>query len=191
MSLRFNDLKDLVSKKIHIDEYASKMGDDADTIVVSFKVKYQDPAWELSNFFEKGYEWVLDADVSSGEMEDGSYLVFLEIERRPSFPPNLMRALKDMEGLTDQKVSEYEFMYRKGGEYKEMSMDNLKATVPLSPREYRAKYGDGSESSETISAITAEESRQIKAMQSTAGITPKATVITDPVLKHFVNLSKR
>jgi len=191
MSLRFNDLKDLVSKKIHIDEYASKMGDDADTIVVSFKIRYQDPAWELSNFFEKGYDWVLDADVSSGEMEDGSYLVFLEIERRPSFPPNLMRALKDMEGLTDQKIGEYEFMYRKGNEYKEMSMDNLKATIPLSPREYRAKYGEESEPEASVGPITAEESRQIKAMQSTAGITPRATVITDPVLKHFVNLSKR
>lgn len=193
MSLRYDDLKDLVSNKIHIDEYKSKMGDDADTIVVSFKVRYQDPAWELSNFFEKGYEWVLDADVSSGEMEDGSYLVFLEIERRPSFPPNLMRALKDMEGLTGQKVSEYKFMYRKSTEYKDMSMDNIKSSVPLSPREYRSVYGNEQDQEETaeLAPITAEESKQLRALQSTAGITPKTLPITDPVLKHFVNLSKR
>ena len=191
MSLRFDDLKDLVSNKIHIDEYKSKMGDDADTIVVSFKIRYQDPAWELSNFLEKGYEWVLDADVSSGEMEDGSYLVFLEVERRPSFPQNLMRALKDMEGLTDQKVSEYKFMYRKSTEYKDMSMDNIKSTVPLSPREYRASYGDEAEETAQAEPMTTQESKELRALQSMAGVTPAPIKITDPVLKHYVNLSKR
>ena len=35
---------------------------------------------------EKGYEWVLDADVSSGEMDDGDYLVFVELERTKKLP---------------------------------------------------------------------------------------------------------
>lgn len=190
MSLKFDDLADLVSTEIHIDEYASKMGNDQDVIVVSFKVSYKDPAWELSNFIEKGYDWVLDADLSSGEMEDGSYLVFVEIERRPSFVNNLARLLKDMEGPTRHKVSDYKFAYRKGKDLRNMTADDIKAVVPLSPRDYKAKYGADDEADETA-PMTTEESRQLRSMQSAAGITPKATPITDPELKHFVNLSKR
>ena len=35
----------------------------------------------LENFIEKGYPFVLDADVTSGEQSDGTYKVFVEIER--------------------------------------------------------------------------------------------------------------
>ena len=182
MSLKSNDLSGLVSKKIHIDEYQSKMGNDADVIVISFKVDYKDPAWELSNFIEKGYDWVLDSDLSSGEMEDGGYLVFVEVQRRPSFTHNLMRLLKDMENLTGTKPSDYEFAYRKATEYKPVSTEAIDATVPTSPRDYKATYG---------SEMTAEESKQIRSMQEAAGLTPKVSISKDPELVRFVNLSKR
>lgn len=190
MSLQFNDMLDLVSRKIHVDEYKSKMGNDKDVIVLSFKVKYKDPAWELSNFIEKGYDWVLDADLSSGEMEDGSYLVFVEMERRPSFFGNLMRLLKDMEGITGNDASDYQMAYRKGDQYMDITSDNVKAKIPMSPREYTAIYGESDESDES-SPMTAQESKELRALQSMAGVTPAPIKITDPVLKHYVNLSKR
>lgn len=190
MSLRFDDLKDLVSREIHIDEYKSKMGNDQDVVVISFKVAYKDPAWELSNFIEKGYDWVLDSDLSSGEMEDGSYLVFVEVERRPSFSANLMKLLKDMEGITGIKHTAYEYQYRKDSNLKPVTEDNIKASVPLSPREYKSMYGEDEDTDES-QPLTTQESKELRALQSMAGVTPVPIKITDPVLKHYVNLSKR
>ena len=72
--LEQGDLKRLIHPELHIDEFKSKLGDDADVVVASFKVDNKEPANDLVNFIEKGYDWVLDADVSSGEMDDGSYI---------------------------------------------------------------------------------------------------------------------
>ena len=76
--LEHGDLKRLVHPDVHVDEFKSKMGDDADIVVVSFKVASKEPALDLVNFIEKGYDFVLDADLSSGELDDGEYLVFVE-----------------------------------------------------------------------------------------------------------------
>ncbi len=187
MSLQFDDLKNLIGTKIHIDEYSSKMGDDSDVIVASFKVDYYDPALELSNFMEKGYDWILDADVSSGEMEDGSYLVFVEALRRPSFPNNLINMLQDLEGSTGNDPAEYEFAYHKEKGYNPVTVDNLSEKLTLTPREYKAEHGDTDGNTNDI----AIENKMLEAMQIAAGITPKSKPITDPELAHFVNLSKR
>jgi len=183
MSLQFDDLRNLIGKKIHVDEYSSKMGEDKDVITVSFKVKYYDPAIELSNFLEKGYDWVLDADVSSGEMEDGSYLVFIESLRRPSFPDNLINALHDLEGPTGNDPDGYSFAYHKEHGYESLTADALRAKVPLSPRDYAAEHPEQDDVS--------EGDAMIEHMQMAAGIAPRSKPVTDPVLKHFVNLSKR
>ena len=37
--LRANDLKDYVNSTFNIDKFKSKMGDDDDVVVVSFKIK--------------------------------------------------------------------------------------------------------------------------------------------------------
>lgn len=192
MSLQHNDLRDLLGNKIHIDEYSSKMGDDADVIVVSFKIAYYDPAYELSNFIEKGYDWVLDADVSAGEMEDGGYLVFIESLRRPSFPENLEKLLSDLRGPTGNDPSLYELAYHKDKDYVPFSTDAVREKVPLSPREYRAIHGeeDGKETAEEPIAKTAEDIA-LESLQMAAGLTPKSRPVIDPILKHFVNLSKR
>jgi hypothetical protein len=141
MSLNIGDLKYLVSNKIHIDSYESKMGKDADIITFSFKVKYRDPAEDLTNFFEKGYSWILDADVSSGSMEQGGWLVFVEVVRRPSVPGKIIELLHDLKSITGNPVEEYRFVYRNSysKKYQPLTLENLKAAIPLTPREYRRK----------------------------------------------------
>lgn len=79
--LEKNNLKRLVHPELHIDEYKSKLGKDEDVVVISFKITGREPAEDLVNFIEKGYDWVIDADVSSGEMSDGDYVVFVECDR--------------------------------------------------------------------------------------------------------------
>ena len=67
MGLRNNDLDSLVDNIIEIDSYKSKMGQDADIVTLAISILGENPAKDLENFLEKGYPFVLDADVSSGE----------------------------------------------------------------------------------------------------------------------------
>ena len=117
MSLVIGDLRNLVMPTLHVDEYESKLGDDNDVVTISFKVKYYDPAYELVNFIEKGYDWVLDADTSSGEMEDGSYLVFIEALRRPSLGKNLYAMLEELVGVTTIEMDQWVFRPQMSDEY--------------------------------------------------------------------------
>jgi hypothetical protein len=63
-SLGFKDMEGLIKPTIHVDEFSSKMGDDDDIIVVSFFVRDPQAARDLMMWFEKGYDFVLDADKS-------------------------------------------------------------------------------------------------------------------------------
>lgn len=135
--LEHGDLNKMVHDEIHIDEYKSKMGDDEDIIVVSFKVASLEAAEDLVNFIEKGYEWVLDADASSGELEDGSYVTFVESERNKKFVGNLLDLLKDLENLTDIKFNQWRIKYQKvPGEFK-ADKDQLMEIIPLTIEDYQ------------------------------------------------------
>jgi hypothetical protein len=79
--LHAGDLRMLVDNIFEIDSYASKMGEDKEIVVLSFTVNSKEPADDLVNFVENGYDFVLDADTSPGELSDGKYKVFVEIER--------------------------------------------------------------------------------------------------------------
>ena len=81
MTLQHKDLEDLLSEVIEIDSDKSKMGDDADIVTVTFSTITKEAANDLSGFIERGYEFVLDADVTSSEQADGTYKVFVELER--------------------------------------------------------------------------------------------------------------
>ena len=89
MSLHKHDLKYLMYDIFEVDGYSSKMGEDADIVTVSFSLKEKAPAEDLVKFLESGYGFILDADVSPGEQHDGSYKVFVEIQRDRHIADNL------------------------------------------------------------------------------------------------------
>jgi len=130
------DLKRLVHNSLHIDEYKSKMGADEDIVVLSFKVEGKHPGNDLVNFFEKGYDWVLDADVSAGEQADGDYLVFVEIARDSESPENIIKLLEDLLNLTEQKLDEWTFTYHKSAGKHPMTKENLESLIPLTKEDY-------------------------------------------------------
>lgn len=139
--LEAGDLARLIHPELHIDEFKSKLGDDRDVVVISFKVDSKEPANDLVAFIEKGYDWVLDADVSSGEMDDGSYIVFVELDRDKSVAENIMILIEDILNLTGQQSNDWRVRYYKGREEKELSIEALTAMVPNSPEAYEKKYG--------------------------------------------------
>ena len=67
--LRPLDLKEMIHSTFKVDTYSSKMGEDKDVCVLTFEVRDRQPAKDLMEFLEKGFTYVLDADVSSGENE--------------------------------------------------------------------------------------------------------------------------
>ena len=139
--LEHGDLRRLVHTELHIDEFQSKLGDDADVVVLSFKVAGRQPAEDLVAFIEKGYSWVIDADVSSGEMDDGDYLVFVELDRNSESAQNIYDLLDDLKNLTDQKTSDWRVRYYKEHKETELSLENLQSLIPDSPDAYNRKYG--------------------------------------------------
>jgi len=139
--LEKGDLARLIHPELHIDEFKSKLGDDQDVVVLSFKVDDKQPAADLVAFIEKGYTWVLDADVSSGEMDDGSYIVFVELDRTKQAPDDIMSLLSDLMGLTDQECDDWRVRYYKAHKETTLSLDALHDLIPLSPEAYEKAYG--------------------------------------------------
>ena len=140
--LEQGDLDRLVHNKLHVDEFKSKMGSDADIIVLSFKVDGKEPARDLMNFIERGYDWILDADISSGELDDGQYLVFAELERDPASAKYIYQLMSDIMNLTDTDLSDWKFQYRKNSREHDITSDNIADTIPMTPESYRSKFGD-------------------------------------------------
>ena len=134
MGLRKSDLKELVHHIFEIDEYASKMGEDKNIITLSFTVKSKDPADDLVRFLEGGYSFILDADVTAGEQDDGTYRVFVELERDKDGNKNIMEIVDGVTKLAD--LEKVKFRYYKGFKSFSATLDNLDREVPLDPDNY-------------------------------------------------------
>jgi hypothetical protein len=140
MGLRENDLHDMLVDIFEIDSYASKMGDDKDIITLSFSLKEKAPADDLMNFLEKGYGFILDADVTAGEQHDGTYKVFVEIERNKKAHQNILEladGIKKLSGLTELK-----FRYYKNFRSRVADEAGLAEMVPVDPNEYGLKVNE-------------------------------------------------
>ena len=138
--LEVGDLKRLVHPEMHVDDFKSKLGRDEDVVVVSLKVTGKEPAADVVNFVEKGYDWVIDADVSSGEMDDGDFIVFIELDRTPSAAGQIMEMMDDLMNLTEQDISDWKVCYRKGREHP-LDEKTLQDMIPKTPEEYRQQFG--------------------------------------------------
>lgn len=150
--LERGDLSRLVHLEVHVDEFKSKMGNDEDIAVISFKIGGKEPAVDLVNFIEKGYDWVIDADTSAGEMEDGDYIVFVEIERTPKIPAQIIEMIEDMVGLTDNPTEQYRVRYHKSTEDYECNLDTLRAIIPLTPKDYLTRVSKDQEQLDKLKA---------------------------------------
>lgn len=135
--LRKHELDHLIDNTIHFDEYNSKMGRDDAVVTASFKVKFREPALDLVSFLESGYDWILDADISSGEVNDGQYIVFLEMQRSPKNYSQIISLLDDLENITNIKPDNWKFKWYKQSDYVPLNRENLEENLPDTPRKYR------------------------------------------------------
>ena len=140
MGLQAKDLRSLVYDIFEIDSFKSKMGEDKDIVVLSFSVKSQEPANDLMNFLEKGYPFVLDADVTSGEQPDGTYKVFVEMERGRDIPQQITEIVDGVKKLAD--LDELKFRYYKSFDSMNANEQNISETVPLDVEGYEIRVNE-------------------------------------------------
>jgi hypothetical protein len=170
--MKYKDLVGMMKPTIHIDEFASKMGDDDEIVVASFFVRDRQAAKDLVNWFEKGYDFVLDADMSPGEIKPNRYLVYVEMKRRSTTGEKLQELLDDFHTLTEHEGSSWTMHYR--GEEYPFSVDTFDRVVPTSPAEYRKREEKDLNEMRHASGLPVKQiykrERDIKSLQSAAGL---------------------
>jgi len=134
-SLDYHDLEGQMIPVVTVDEYAAHMGNDSEIVTLAFTVKSEAAGNDLVDWFERGYDWVLDAQVSEGEVKPNQYLVFVEMNRRTSVPKRIIELLDDLETLTAVPVKDWTIVV--DDEEYSPEEDVLKQVITISPHDYR------------------------------------------------------
>lgn len=129
------DMEGQIDDVITVDEYSAKMGKDSDIVTLTFIVFSEQAAKDLVSWFERGYDWVLDASVSEGELEPGKYLVFVEMNRRSTVPERICTLIEDLETLTGLKLKDWTVIIE--DEEYDVSVEELTRNMILNPNVYK------------------------------------------------------
>ena len=140
MGLQTGDLRDLVYDIFEIDSFKSKMGDDKNIVVMSFSARTKESANDLMNFIEKGYPFVVDADVTSGEQADGTYKVFVEMERNKEVPKQVVEIIDGVQKLSN--LDKMKFRYYKSFKSNDTNPESLAEVIPLDNDAYDIKVNE-------------------------------------------------
>ena len=171
-SLDYKDLEGLMKPTIHVDEFSSKMGDDADIIVISFFVRDKQAAKDLVGWFEKGYDFVLDADRSPGEIKPNRYLVYVEIRRRSSAANNINELLEDLHTLTEFDAKDWQWHYQ--GKKYDWNPEEFAQIVPMTPNDYKRDMDQGLNEMRTAAGLPVkkiyEPDSELRSLQAAAGV---------------------
>lgn len=172
--LDYHDMIGQVEPKLSVDEYAAKMGKDSDIVTLTFIVNSKLAGDDLVGWLERGYDFVLDASLSDGEIEPGKYLVFAEMNRRTSVPERIINILEDLETLTDIKLKDWSISIE--DDTHDADIDLLKQVIVLSPSDYKKNKEKEQELNEyrTLSNLNIkkiyEDDEYIKRIKSMAGM---------------------
>lgn len=156
--LDFNDMEGQVDPTVSVDEYEAKMGKNSDIVTLSFVVKSEQAGEDLVNWFERGYDYVLDASLSEGEVDTGKYLVFVEMNRRSAVPERIVELLKDLKTLTGLKLTDWTVKF----EDEDYDPDEkiLRQVIICNPGEYRQQKENEEELNE-MRSIAGLEAKQV------------------------------
>jgi hypothetical protein len=172
MALDYMDLEGQLTDTITVDEYAAKMGKDSDIVTLTFTTHSKLAATDLVTWFERGYDFVLDASVSEGEIQPGQWLVFVEMDRRSKVPNRIITLLSDLETLTGYEVSDWTIEID-GDDY-EASEEIMKEKMILNPNEYKMMKEPDEESE-----------GELNEMRLRAGIDVKTSYVEDEYIKNL------
>ena len=171
--LDHNDMNNQIVPILSVDEYSAKMGTDDEIITLAFSVKGEQAANDLATWFERGYDYVLDAQVSSGEIARNKYLVFVEMVRRLAAPERILELLDDLKTLTSLDVTDWKIKINDD----EIEPDKalLKQNLVLSPHQYRINTETDLNEMRELSGVEphkiyTEQDAELKAYKAIAGL---------------------
>ena len=133
--LDYHDLEGQLEPVVSVDDYAAHMGEDCDIVTLAFIIRSERAGQDLVDWFERGYDWVLDAQVSEGELRPGRYVIFVEMARRTTVPERIIELLEDMITLTDIPLKDW--TVKIDDEEYPAEEDVLRQVIVLSPHAYR------------------------------------------------------
>jgi len=168
--LDYHDMEGQIEPTLTVDEYAAKMGKDSDIVTLAFVVRSKEAGNDLVEWFEKGYDYILDASLSTGEIESGKWLLFVEINRRSTVPERIVELINDLKTLTNLKLSDWTI--RIDEEDYEPEEHILKQVIICNPNEYK---------------IEQEKEKELNEMRSIAGISSKSVYAKDSEIKDFIS----
>lgn len=167
--LDYMDLENQLVPRLSIDEYSAKMGKDSEIVTLAFTVKNEAAGDDLVDWLERGYDYVLDAQVSDGEISSGKYLVFVEMNRRSTVPARIIEILNDLETLTGLDATDWTIQI--DDEDYDADENIIKQKITLSPKDYR---------------VEEEREEDLNEMRTVAGLpTVKIHTEQDNELKEF------
>lgn len=134
-SLSYLDMKGHITPLLGIDEFDSQIGHNSEIITLNFIVDGQAVGEDLVHWFERGYEWVIDSDISPGEVLDRKYYVFVELNRTSTAPQRILELLNDLDTLTDLKQENWQVKIN--NEKMPATIENIKNNIILKPSEYK------------------------------------------------------
>jgi hypothetical protein len=169
--LDYLDMMGQINPVLSVDEYKAKMGKDSDIVTLAFLVNSEEAGKDLVDWFERGYDWILDASVSEGELRPGKYLVFVEIKRRMAVPERILELIEDLETLTDLPIKDWTVEVDE--EEYDPEVEVLRQVITTSPHEYRIK-----------------EEGELNEMRKRAGVdTVKLYGEPDQDLKNYISMA--
>jgi hypothetical protein len=174
MSLDYMDLEGQLKDVVTVDEYAAKMGKDSDIVTLTFTLYSKLAAQDLVSWFERGYDFVLDASVSDGEIEPGRWLVFVEMERRLKVPARILLLLSDLQTLTGMSLDDWNIEIE--GERVASDEEAIKEVMILNPNEYKMEKEAEDED---------QGQEEINEFRELAGLEPKKTYFEDEYIKNI------
>ena len=154
--LDYHDLEGQIDPTVNVDEYSAKMGDDSEIITLSFVVKNKAAGNDLADWFERGYDYVLDAQVSEGEVSPNRYLVFVEMNRRTSASERIIEIINDLQTLTALKLRDWTVVVNE--ESYDADIEVLNQVLTTSPHEYRK--------------MKEQEEKELNSVRESAGLEP-------------------
>lgn len=167
--LDYHDMEGQILPYVSVDEYKSKIGKDSDIVTLAFTVKSKLAGRDLVEWFERGYNFVLDAKLSDGEVSSGKWLVFVEMNRRLNVPTKIVELLDDLKSLSDIKLNDWTITV--DDEEYEADENVLKQVIILNPNEYRAKK--------------TQDDSELNEMREIAGLKTKSHFKPDEYIKNL------
>lgn len=170
--LDYHDLVGQMDPTVTVDEYAAHMGKDSEIVTLAFVTHGEASGNDLADWLERGYDYVLDAEVSDGEVSPGKYLVFVEMNRRSTVPERIIELITDLETLTDLPLKDWTIIIDE--EEYEPDASILKQKITISPHEYRKD---------------AENEEELNEMREIAGLSTKPIHQQDEYIRKIKSMA--